>query len=167
MQERLWFDAPQPWMRNPANLREAITRTEVDVNGSPLVAFVTLEAYEMAGGSVRRDLFSDEQNAGYVADGELLYRLVAERLTDQAQQVSAEGWAWVETRTRRDFDEMSRYGRIAPERREPTKKEKTEYRALNKAQEEADRALNEYYDSDEPEDDARRTQLSETAAQAD
>ncbi|QCP55141.1 ParB/RepB/Spo0J family partition protein [Trinickia violacea] len=166
VQERLWFDAPQPFMRNPSNLREAITQTEIDAKASPLVAFVTLDAYEMAGGEVRRDLFSDAQNAGYVADTELLYRLVAERLTGIAREVSAEGWAWVETRTKRDYDEIARYGRLFPERREFTKKEKTEHRRLKKAQEEADHALNAYYDGDEPEDDTRRDQLEESAAHA-
>jgi ParB family chromosome partitioning protein len=62
---------------------------------------------------------------------------------------------------------MVRYGRLQPERREFTKKEKAEHRRLKKAFEESEQTLNAYYDNeDEPEDDARREQLEEAAAQA-
>jgi ParB family transcriptional regulator, chromosome partitioning protein len=162
LQERLWFDAAQAWQRNPAQLRDAITNSEIDVSDSNLVAFVTLDAYEAAGGHVRRDLFSDEQNAGYVTDAELLHRLVAEKLVSVAQTLSNEGWSWVETRVRRDFSEMARFGRLPSASREYTKKEKTALRALKKACEEAAAELNAYY---EAEDDASRDAL-ETAAGA-
>ncbi|MGY6157420.1 ParB/RepB/Spo0J family partition protein [Paraburkholderia graminis] len=166
LQERLWFDAAQAWQRNPAQLRDAITNSEIDVSDSNLVAFVTLDVYEAAGGHVRRDLFSDEQNAGYVTDAELLHRLVAEKLVSVAQTLSAEGWLWVETRVRRDFGEMARFGRLPSASREYTKKEKTELRALKKASEQAAAELNAYYDAeDEAEDDARRDAL-ETGADA-
>jgi ParB family chromosome partitioning protein len=166
LQERLWFDAAQAWQRTPAQLRDAITNSEINVSDSNLVAFVTLDAYEAAGGHVRRDLFSDEQNAGYVTDAELLHRLVAEKLVSVTQTLSNEGWSWVETRVRRDFSEMARFGRLPSASREYTKKEKTELRALKKASEQAAVELNAYYDAeDEAEDDARRDAL-ETAADA-
>lgn len=166
LQQHLWFDAAQAWQRNPAQLRAAITNSEIDVADSNLVAFVTLDAYEAAGGNVRRDLFSDEKNAGYVTDAELLHRLVAEKLVSVAQTLSAEGWSWVETRVRRDFSEMARFGRLPSASREYTKKEKTELRTLKKASEQAAAELNAYYDAeDETEDDARRDAL-ETAADA-
>ncbi|MFM0090789.1 chromosome partitioning protein ParB, partial [Paraburkholderia sediminicola] len=162
LQERLWFDAAQAWQRNPAQLRAAITNSEIDVADSNLVAFVTLDAYEAAGGHVRRDLFSDEQNAGYVTDAELLHRLVAEKLVSVAQTLSNEGWSWVETRVRRDFSELARFARLPSGSREYTKKEKAELRALKKASEQAATELNAYYDA---EDDARRDALK-TAADA-
>ncbi|QQC68007.1 ParB/RepB/Spo0J family partition protein (plasmid) [Paraburkholderia ginsengisoli] len=155
LQEHLWFDAAQSWQRNPAQLRAAITDSEIDAADSHLVAFVTLDAYEAAGGTVRRDLFSDEQNAGYVTDAGLLQRLVAEKLASVAQTLSADGWSWVETRVRRDFGEMARYGRLPSASRDYTKKEKTELRALKKASEQAAAELNAYYDAeDEDEQDA-------------
>lgn len=165
MQERLWFDAESDWMRNADQLREAITGSELDAKHSPLVAFATLEAYEAAGGYVRRDLFSNAPNAGYIADIELLNRLVAEKLETIAQEVAAEGWAWVEVRPKRDHTEMARYGRLHPTRREYTKKEKAEARKLEKAQSEADAAVNDYCDAGNDEDDTY-AQLEQAAVLA-
>nr|WP_311530315.1 ParB/RepB/Spo0J family partition protein [uncultured Ralstonia sp.] len=165
MQERLWFEAEQDWMRNPDQLRQAITGAELDTRRSPFVAYVTLEAYEAAGGYVRRDLFSNVANAGYISDIELLNRLVADKLQGLAQEVAAEGWAWVEVRPKRDHTEMARFGRLHPTRREYTKKEKAEARKLEKAQNEADAAVNAYCDEGHEEDEAY-AQLEEVAVQA-
>ncbi|QKZ15909.1 ParB/RepB/Spo0J family partition protein [Spirosoma sp. KUDC1026] len=57
------------------------------------VKYLTVEAYEQAGGSVRRDLFADEV---YILDADLLDKLVAEKLEQDAEAVRAERWAWVE-----------------------------------------------------------------------
>ena len=44
------------------------------------VKFVTLDAYEKAGGATRRDLFSEGENSVFILDPALLDRLVAEKL---------------------------------------------------------------------------------------
>jgi ParB family transcriptional regulator, chromosome partitioning protein len=101
-----------------------------------------------------------------VTDAEHLHRLVAEKLVFLAQTLSADGWSWVETRVRRNFSEMARFGRLPSASREYTNKEKTGLRALKKASEQAAAELNAYYDAeDEAEDDALRDVL-ETAADA-
>lgn len=115
-QERIWFDANE-WQRQPNYLRQAITRTEIDASRSRLVRFVGLAAYEGAGGYVRRDLFSDDENAGYIADAELLQRLAAAKLDAAAEEVRAEGWGWTEQRIERDVFELNRYGRLQPVQR--------------------------------------------------
>jgi ParB family chromosome partitioning protein len=130
-QERLWFDAPNEWQRAPHYLHQAITRAEIDASRSRLVKFVGLEAYEAAGGYVRRDLFSDEQNAGFVADAELLQRLVSERLDAAAEEVRAEGFGWIETRIERDYSELNFFGRLEPVQRPYTDNEQRELDALN------------------------------------
>jgi ParB family chromosome partitioning protein len=79
-QERVWTDAQTPWLRRPAALRAALTKAELDASENPLAKFVGLDAYEAADGYVRRDLFSDDQNAGYIADADLLHRLATDRL---------------------------------------------------------------------------------------
>ncbi|MGF6766155.1 ParB-like chromosome segregation protein Spo0J [Paraburkholderia sp. GAS33] len=94
IQERLWFGAVNSWQRNPSNLRAAITREEVDARNSSLVSFVTVKAYEEAGGYVRHDLFSAETDAVYLGDPELLQRLAAEKMVGIAQQLSADGWSF-------------------------------------------------------------------------
>lgn len=56
--------------------------------------FVTLEAYEAAGGQVMRDLFDDDCE-GYLQDPDLLNRLAMEKLNAEADALKATGWKWV------------------------------------------------------------------------
>lgn len=134
-QERIWFDANE-WQRQPNYLRQAITRTEIDASRSRLVRFVGLDTYEAAGGFVRRDLFSDEENAGYIADAELLQRLAAAKLDTAAEEVRAEGWGWTEQRIKRDVFELNRYGRLQPVQRPLTDDEQRAMDALTAQQDE-------------------------------
>ncbi|KWC49802.1 chromosome partitioning protein ParB [Burkholderia ubonensis] len=128
-QERLWFEANE-WQRQPHYLRQAITHAEIDASRNRLVRFVGLAAYEAAGGYVRRDLFSDDEHAGYIADADLLQRLVAQKLDAAAATVRAEGWGWTETRVERDVLELNRYGRLRPGQRPYTDGEQREIDAL-------------------------------------
>jgi ParB family chromosome partitioning protein len=166
-QERLWFNAAQSWLRDPYHLREAIVEEEINVSENPLVAFVTLDAYVTAGGYVRRDLFSESANAGYITDMALLQQLATERLLIVAQDVSAEGWSFVETRVKRDFSELSAYTHITPQARDMTKKEAAHYAKLERARDKASSALDAYY-SDETieEDDDKRDALEDAARDA-
>ncbi|MGR3905873.1 ParB/Srx family N-terminal domain-containing protein [Burkholderia sp. SR8] len=132
-QEHIWFDANE-WQRQPHYLRQAITRNETDASRSRLLRFVGLAAYEAAGGHVRKDLFSDDENAGYIADAELLQRLVAQKLDAAAEELRAEGWAWTETRVERDVLELNRYGRLRPIQRPCSVDEQREMDALTAQQ---------------------------------
>ena len=58
-------------------------------------AFVGLEAYEEAGGTILRELFQAD-DGGWLQDPGLLDMLIAERLREEAETVRAEGWRWVE-----------------------------------------------------------------------
>ncbi|WP_241016605.1 ParB/Srx family N-terminal domain-containing protein [Paraburkholderia sp. Ac-20336] len=142
-QERVWFDAPNDWQRAPQYLRQAITQAEIDASRSRLVRFVGLAAYEAAGGYVRRDLFSDTDNAGFIADAELLQRLAGEKLEAVAEEVRAEGWNWTETRIERDVPELNRYHRLDPLDRPYTEDEQRQMDALTARQDE----LAEQYDA--------------------
>lgn len=57
--------------------------------------YLTLDAYIDAGGTVLRDLFTDD-NGGWLSDPALLDRLVTERLETVAKDIQAQGWKWVE-----------------------------------------------------------------------
>lgn len=111
-QERTWFEA-RPWERDPAALRRALTQGEVQAAGNALVRFVGIEAYEAAGGVVRRDLFDSEQ-AGWISDPELLRRLATEKLEGVAELVKAEGWSWVEARIEVDSHALRQFSRCEP-----------------------------------------------------
>ncbi|CAN7690007.1 ParB/RepB/Spo0J family partition protein [Paraburkholderia terricola] len=147
-QEHIWFDA-NDWQRQPNYLRQAITRAEIDASRSRLVRFVGVAVYEAAGGYVRRDLFSDDENAGYIADAELLQKLVAQKLDAAAEEVRAEGWGWIETRVERDFLELNRYGRLRPVQRPYTDDEQRQMDALTAQQDELAEKLEALSEDDE------------------
>jgi ParB family chromosome partitioning protein len=147
-QEHIWFDA-NDWQRQPNYLRQAITRAEIDASRSRLVRFVGVADYEAAGGYVRRDLFSDDENAGYIADAELLQKLVAQKLDAAAEEVRAEGWGWIETHVERDFLELNRYGRLRPVQRPYTEDEQQQMDALTAQQDELAEKLEALSEDDE------------------
>ncbi|TCG09618.1 chromosome partitioning protein ParB [Paraburkholderia steynii] len=165
-QERVWSEASNDWQRRPSELRTALTKAEIDVCDSALAKFVGLDAYEAAGGRVRRDLFSDDQNAGYIENAELLHRLATDRLIELSQALSAEGWNWTECRTRYDAMEIMRHGRIQSTTREPTKAEKTELAELTTRRDSVQAELDAYYDEDGEADEERCERLEAAATAA-
>jgi ParB family chromosome partitioning protein len=128
VQERTWFDA-QPWDKTPAALRRRLTVGEVEAAGSALVRFVGIEAYEAAGGVVRRDLFDDEQSR-FLSDPALLERLAVEKLDALAGAVREEGWKWVEARLSVDSQALRQFVPCAHVNRKPTAVEQEELDAL-------------------------------------
>ena len=130
VQERTWFDA-QPWDRTPAALRRRLTVGEVEAAGSALVRFVGIEAYEAAGGVVRRDLFDDEQSR-FLSDPALLERLATEKLDAQAATLRGEGWKWVEARLSVDSQGLRQFAPCAHVSRKATAEEKEDLDALGR-----------------------------------
>ena len=167
LQERLWFDAAQNWLREPNQLRSAITCEEVHVKRTPLAAFVGLEAYEAAGGYVRRDLFSDGADQGYIADMPLLQQLATERLEAVADEIRAEGWKWVETRVKYDHAELSAYSHLPSHTRTMTIAEQIDFDGLKSAVATTAAALEGYENDDTQEgDDELYEKLDEAATLA-
>jgi len=130
VQERTWFDA-QPWDKTPAALRRRLTVGEVEAAGSAMVRFVGIEAYELAGGVVRRDLFDDEQSR-FLSDPALLERLATEKLEALAATVREEGWKWVEARLSVDSQALRQFAPCAHTNRKPTDTEQEELDALER-----------------------------------
>ena len=121
-QEAAFYDAPT-WQRSPHNLRERLTEREIDAYRHPLVRFVGLDAYEQAGGGVRRDLFAEGDAGVYLIDAALLERLAQDKLAGIAAEVGAEGWAWVDTAPAATYADLQAFQRAPRERREPNKHE--------------------------------------------
>jgi ParB family transcriptional regulator, chromosome partitioning protein len=65
----------QDWQRNPDTIRRLLTHSLVPATDRK-VMFVGLDAYTAAGGTVQRDLFSDDRG-GWITDAALLERLLA------------------------------------------------------------------------------------------
>ena len=128
LQERVWNTAPA-YSRSGSQLRRMITETEVDISNSALAKFVGVKAYEKAGGTIRRDLFSDEDN-GYMQDAGLLERLALAKLDKAAEKIKTD-FAWVESRAEYlGYSDFSEYGRVRTIAREATKAEQTGIAAL-------------------------------------
>ncbi|MBB4010436.1 ParB/RepB/Spo0J family partition protein [Allorhizobium taibaishanense] len=76
-------------------IRRELTRTHVQANDRKAI-FVGAEAYIEAGGTILRDLFTEDRG-GYFEDAVLLDRLVLEKLESIAADLrAAEGWKWTE-----------------------------------------------------------------------
>ncbi len=80
----------EPWI-----IRRDLTKTNVAATDRRAI-FVGPEAYSEAGGTIIRDLFTEDRG-GFYEDAALLDKLVIEKLESIAQQVQeAEGWKWVD-----------------------------------------------------------------------
>ncbi len=94
-QEQVWQAICNNWQNEPWHIRRMLNENTVRASDKRAV-FVGLEAYEAAGGIVVHDLF-EEDNGGILQDVGLLDRLTLEKLKLLADQISEEGWKWVET----------------------------------------------------------------------
>jgi ParB family chromosome partitioning protein len=98
----------------PNAIREALTENEIAASDRR-VKFVTLKAYEKAGGATRRDLFSEGEDSVFILDTALLDRLVTAKLERAAQPLAKEGWKWTVAQPAFDYDEKSQLRRIHAE----------------------------------------------------
>lgn len=153
-QERVLESSPH-WGLAAHAIRRALTQDEVPTSDKR-VRFVGLDAYRAAGGAIRQDLFSEE-DSGFVADPDLLDTLVADKLSQAADAVKAEGWKWVEGVVDRDGEMLSGFALRSPDRVELSDADQSEYDRLTKA----------YDDLLGSEEDADQEQLDGLQAQID
>jgi len=140
-QEAAFYDAPQ-WQRSAQALREHLTEREIDATRDALARFVGIDAYEAAGGGVRRDLFSDDTRGVFLSDAALLDTLARDKLAAAADSARAEGWAWVETVPRITSAELHGFQRARRDRRTPNKTEAKRIAKLQSRQQAIDDKLN-------------------------
>jgi ParB family transcriptional regulator, chromosome partitioning protein len=159
---QVWEALKNGYNREPYHIRRLLTEGAVRASDKR-ARFVGIDAYEAAGGTVLRDLFSDAGD-GWLQDAGLLNRLVAEKLEACAAQSRGEGWKWVEASV--DFPYGHTFGlrRIEGERAPLTDADLQAYDAL-KAE---FHALQDQYQAAEdlPEEADRRLGELETAIEA-
>lgn len=80
--------------REPWIIRRDMTASNVPADDRRAL-FVGADAYVEAGGTVIRDLFSEDRG-GFFEDAGLLDMLAVEKLREVAIEVQAEGWKWAE-----------------------------------------------------------------------
>ena len=130
------------WNDDAETIRDALTENDIRASDKR-VQFVTLAAYEDAGGAVRRDLFAGDDEGVFLLDSQLLDRLALEKLKAESETFRAEGWKWVDVAVEVDRSEMD----FRVRRPEPV--------ALSEEEQAEHKRLSEEYDelfdqSDEP-----------------
>ena len=130
-QERVWDELGDWQLDDPDNIRAALTEHDVTA-ADRRVRFVTLKAYEKAGGAIRRDLFSRDEDGVFIEDVVLLESLVAKKLERAAAAVRKEGWKWVEIRDAFDYGEWAKCVRRYAEAPPLSADEHAELDALNR-----------------------------------
>ena len=147
-QESAFYDAPT-WQRSPSALRERLTEREIDAYRHPLVRFVGLDAYEQAGGGIRRDLFAEGDTGVYLTDAALLERLAQDKLVGIAAEVKAEGWAWVDAAPAATYADLQAFQRAPRERHTPGKREALRIEKLQAKMREVAEALDSAMDAED------------------
>ncbi|HYV39357.1 MAG TPA: ParB/Srx family N-terminal domain-containing protein, partial [Gemmataceae bacterium] len=109
--QRKVFKSLQDWQKtDPGAIRDALTEKMIEAS-SKLARFVGLDAYMVAGGTTRADLFGDEV---YLENPAILQRLAEEKLAGIRKELEAEGWAWIEISPERDYQSIYRCERLKP-----------------------------------------------------
>ncbi|ALJ28529.1 ParB N-terminal domain-containing protein [Diaphorobacter sp. C33] len=162
-QEAAFYDAPQ-WQRHPSHLRERLTEREIDATHA-LVRFVGLDTYQQAGGGIRRDLFAEGDAGTYLTDTAVLETLVRDKLATLAEDVRAEGWAWVEAVPHLAYEERQAFQNAPRHRREPTTREARRIASLETRLEKIDAELEEACQGESSEDEAEAEKLEQRREQ--
>ena len=130
------------WNREPATIRRDLTKAHVEAT-ERRARFVGADAYAEAGGTIIRDLFTEDRG-GYFEDAMLLDRLVIGKLENIAAEVqAAEGWKW--TAAHIDYPHAHGLRRSYPHPVDLSEEDAAFYDA---AQEELERLSAEWQDAD-------------------
>jgi ParB family transcriptional regulator, chromosome partitioning protein len=112
-QQQVWEAVQRSHNKEPHYIRRLLTEGVVRASDKR-AQFVGIDAYQVAGGAIMRDLFQQD-DGGWLQDLALLDRLVAEKLDREADAIRTEGWKWVEVNI--DFPYGHTYGLAAHRRR--------------------------------------------------
>ena len=115
------------------------------------VRYVTLKAYEKAGGTVRRDLFSQDDDGVFILDVPLLDRLAGEKLDRAAKTAQKEGWKWVEVQSDFDYQAKSKFHIRREELTPLSAKKQAELETLQKEYDELEDQWSNSDDAERPE----------------
>jgi ParB family transcriptional regulator, chromosome partitioning protein len=147
--------------RSPAYIRAALTTAKVAASDRR-ANFIGVEVYEAAGGTLTRDLFTDDRG-GWLDDVALLDALVMEKLAALAEELRAgEGWKWGEAHL--DYPTGHGLARVYPHQVERSAEDAVQIEALST---EYDQLTERYADLDElPSDVEARLKEIDAALEA-
>ncbi|WP_342066932.1 ParB/RepB/Spo0J family partition protein [Achromobacter kerstersii] len=150
-QEAAWKSANGQYWNRPHYIRSLLGESEIR-SDSAAARYVTVAAYEKAGGDVRRDLFEDDV---YLTDSEMVRSMVKAKMqrSKRNKAIEAEGWLWVDYQVSFTDQDKNNFGEIARVRREPTKDEAKSMKALQSKLEKVGESLGEMEQDDDRDDD--------------
>jgi ParB family transcriptional regulator, chromosome partitioning protein len=148
-QEALFQDF-DPDRNDADDIRDTLTENDIAV-ADKRVRYVTLKAYEKAGGTVRRDLFSHDDDGVFILDVPLLDRLLIDKLERAAKTVKKEGWSWVEVMPDFDYQAKSKFHILREELTPLPAKKQAELDALQKEYDELEDQWSNSDDAERPE----------------
>ena len=151
-QEQVWEAVKNGYHPQPHQIRRMLTETAVHAANDRRAAFVGVEAYEAAGGEVTRDLFENDRG-GWLQDPGLLDRLVQDKLKQEAEALSAEGWKWISVAVDFPYGHTNGLRRLEGETVDMSEEETARRAAL---QAEFDALEAEYAEADELPDEVDR-----------
>jgi ParB family chromosome partitioning protein len=143
-QEQVWEAVRNSYAKEPYQIRRMLTEKSVRASDKR-ARFVGVETYEVAGGTISRDLFQND-DGGWLDDPALLDRLVTEKLKAEAESVAAEGWRWIEVAAELPYGHTHGLRRIDGK---AAAFSEDEQRQLAEAQAEHDALTDEYQDAGE------------------
>jgi ParB family chromosome partitioning protein len=95
----------------PYTVKRLLTESALALDSS-LGLFVGAEAYEAAGGTITRDLFSGDED-GFMDDAMLVRRLAIEKLEAKAEELRPQ-WAWTKAVPDPEYRMLAQYARVEP-----------------------------------------------------
>lgn len=136
-QDAVFAIMPKP-VSNAYAVRSYLTQGAVRASDR-LARFVGLEAYEAAGGIVRRDLFEEE--LVFLDSPDVLNSLATAKLEELRAPLLAQGWGWVNINIGTGRGDGGSMHRIRPEWRQPTEQQIAAARVLQDRAADIERAL--------------------------
>lgn len=135
------------------SVRQLLHGEELDAGKDALAGFVGAEAFEAAGGQIRKDLFASHDHPGFWSARELLESLAEQKLAPMAEAAKRDGWKWVTIVPR--LNSAPRYEHVAAPRRlvlSPKHQERVD--AIRARLDEIDSACDAIYDEREQYDES-------------
>ena len=111
VQRTVWAQVKDHSYISPHTVRRLLTEGAVPLD-SELGMFVGAEAYEAAGGTITRDLFSGDDD-GFLDDAALVRRLALEKLEAKAAELRP-SWKWTKAVLDLEYGALAQYRRLRP-----------------------------------------------------
>ena len=157
-QRAVWEQVKDDYI-NAYQVRRLLTDEKIAAT-SKFVRFIGQDAYDAAGGTSTRDLFSEAEGVVYLDDRALVMRLAQEKLSAAAEALQAkEGWKWVQAMPEVPREVIHKCRNVYPERIDPTPEQEAELTRLQDRLEAYDEARAS--GDDTPEDEDKITGLEE------